>query len=163
MPGEQRVYWDACVPLAYINAIQDRVAVIDELLRRARAGEFELLTSVLSRVEVACAASEKEQGELDPAVEAQIDDFWRPGSPIKLVEFYDLIADQARALMRQGVEQGWGSLKPADAIHLATAQQMGVTEFHTYDQRLLKWNGNAGFPVMEPHTPQGVLDTTGMG
>ena len=67
MPGEQRVYWDACVPLAYINAIQDRVAVIDELLRRARAGEFELLTSVLSRVEVACAASEKEQGELDPA------------------------------------------------------------------------------------------------
>jgi predicted nucleic acid-binding protein len=161
MPGDpRRIYWDACVPLSYINAIPERVLIIDELLRQARAGEFELVTSVLSRVEVACAASEKEQGTLDSAVEAEIDDLWRPGSPIKLVEFYDLIAQHARALMRQGIEQGWGALKPADAIHLATAQQMEAAEMHTYDERLLKWSGHAGFPVVEPHTPQGILDTS---
>lgn len=97
---------------------------------------------------------------LDPAVEARIDDLWRPPSPIKLVEFYDLIAQRARGLMRQGIDQGWGLLKPADAIHLATAQQMSATEFHTYDKRLLAWSGDAGFPVIEPHTPQGVLDTS---
>jgi hypothetical protein len=139
---------------------------VPTLLRKPQAPnphEHWLYAPIKPRKCLRTAERREEQGELDPAVEAQIDDFWRPGSPIKLVEFYNLIADQARALMRQGVEQGWGSLKPADAIHLATAQLMGVTEFHTYDQRLLKWNGNAGFPVMEPHTPQGVLDTTGMG
>jgi len=40
------------------------------------------------------------------------------------VEFYELIADRARGLMRQAITQGWGSLQPADAIHLATAQQL---------------------------------------
>jgi hypothetical protein len=95
---------------------------------------------------------------LDAQIEAKIDELWRPGSPIKTVEFYDLIAARARGLMRQGIEQGWGALKPADAIHLATAQQMGVVEFHTYDDRVMKWSGKAGFPITEPQTPQGLLD-----
>src|SRR3954453_21623248 len=104
MPGDlRRVYWDACVPLSHINAIPDRLPIIEELFRKARAGEFELLTSVLSRVEVAFAATEQQTGSLDPVVEARIDDLWRPGSPIKLVEFYDLIAQSARELMRQGI------------------------------------------------------------
>jgi predicted nucleic acid-binding protein len=99
---------------------------------------------------------------LDRSVEAKIDDLWRVGSPIKMVEFFDLIAERARTLVRQGIEQGWGQLKPADAIHLATAQQMGATEFHTYDGRLLKWTGDAGFPVVQPHTAQGVIDWHGV-
>jgi len=62
MPGEPRpVYWDACVLLSYINEVTERVSVIDELLRQSRAGEVRLLTSALSQVEVAFAASEKEQ------------------------------------------------------------------------------------------------------
>ena len=42
--------------------------------------------------------------------------------------------------MRHGIQQGWGQLKPMDAIHLATAQQMAVAEFHTYCERLHKWD-----------------------
>jgi len=43
MPDEpRRTYWDANVPLSYINRISDRVPVIDELLRQGRAGEIEL-------------------------------------------------------------------------------------------------------------------------
>src|SRR4051812_27715859 len=103
MPDDhRRVYWDACVALSYINAVPGRLVIIEELLRQARAGEFELLTSVLSRVEVAFAATEKQGGSLDSAVETKIDDLWRPGSPIKMVEFYDLIGQSARQLMRQG-------------------------------------------------------------
>jgi predicted nucleic acid-binding protein len=161
MPGDPpRIYWDANVPLSYINGVAGRVHIIDELLRQARAGDIEVVTSILSKVEVAFAATEKAQGALDPAVETAIDEFWSPGSPVKLVEFYELIADRARDLVRRGIAQGWGALKPADAIHLATGQQLAVGTFHTYDQRLLKWDGSAGFPIVEPETAQGLLDTS---
>ena len=100
------------------------------------------------------AAIEKEQGTLDPDIERQIDDLWRPGSPITTVEFYDLIGLDARALMRQGIAQGWGLLQPADAMHLATAKRMEVSEMHTYDDRLLRWDGELGFPIREPFVAQ---------
>jgi predicted nucleic acid-binding protein len=97
MPGEPRpVYWDACVLLSYINEVTERVSVIDELLRQSRAGEVRLLTSALSQVEVAFAASEKEQAALDPEVEQRIAELWTPGSPITPVEFYDLIGEASR-------------------------------------------------------------------
>ncbi len=160
MPDEApRTYWDACVLLSYINGITDRLPVIEELLRQSRAEEVVLITSVLSQTEVAFAAFEKQQGTLDVEVEEQIAALWAPGSPVVSVEFYELIADRARGLMRQAITQGWGSLKPADAIHLATAQQIGVSEFHTYDGGLQAWDGRLGFPVREPQTAQGQLGT----
>jgi predicted nucleic acid-binding protein len=158
MPDEpRRIYWDSNVPLSYLNGVADRVPVIDELFRQARAGEIELVTSSISRVEVAYIQSEKQAGALDQNTEEAIDSLWAPGSPIKPVEFYDLIADKARALMRQGISQGWGQLKPLDAIHLATAQQMAVAGFHTYCERLQRWTNELGFPVTEPQTAQTVL------
>lgn len=36
-----RIYWDTCVFLSYINGIADRLATVDELVNRARAGHFE--------------------------------------------------------------------------------------------------------------------------
>ena len=159
MPDEPRlIYWDSNVPLSYINGIADRLAVIEELFKQARAGDIELVTSSLSRVEVAFAVEEKEAGELDSEVEQRIENLWTPGSPIKTVEFYDLIGEDAKALMRRGISQGWGALKPIDAIHLATAQRMAVSEFHTYCERMHKWSGVLGFPVTEPQTAQTVLD-----
>jgi predicted nucleic acid-binding protein len=149
-----RIYWDACVFLSYINGRADRLPTIDELLRLARAQEFELLTSSLSHAEVAFAEIEKTQGQLDPEVEKKIDRLWQPGSPIKTVEFYDLIGVEARQLMRQGIAQQWGALQASDAMHLATAKRMEVSEMQTYDDRLLKWDGHMPFPIREPVVAQ---------
>lgn len=158
MPDDpRRIYWDANVPLSFLNGLTDRVPTIEELFRQARAEEIELLTSSVSRVEVAFAKSEKDSGSLDEGTEEAIEAFWAPGSPLKTVEFYDLIADGAKALIRQGIEQGWGGLKPMDAIHIATAQRMGVAEMHTYDERVKKWSGKLGFAITDPQTAQGVL------
>ncbi|MGH2871765.1 MAG: type II toxin-antitoxin system VapC family toxin [Solirubrobacteraceae bacterium] len=154
----RRIYWDACVFLSYINGHTDRLPIIDELLRLARADEFELLTSSLSHAEVAFAEIEKTRGQLDGEIEAKIDALWQPGSPIKTVEFYDFIGIEARQLMRQGIAQGWGALKPNDAMHLATAKRMEVAEMQTYDDRLLQWDGKMGFPIREPQLEQTTLN-----
>ena len=153
----RRIYWDACVLLSYFNDVSARIPILEELFKQSRAEEVELLTSSISRVEVSFVQSEKDDGELDPGAEAAIEGFWAPGSPIKTVEFYDLIADDARALIRRGIKQGWGNLKPMDAIHLATAQRMEVAEMHSYDDRVKKWSGHLGFPITDAVTDQGVL------
>jgi predicted nucleic acid-binding protein len=144
--------------LAWINDEADRVPTIEELFAMARRGEAELVSSVLSQVEVAFAADEQASGALDPEIETKLDNLWKPGSPLKPVEFHDLIARDARRLVRRGIEQNWGKLKPPDAIHLATAERMDVDRFHTYDERLLKWDGSVSFPISEPMTAQAVLD-----
>lgn len=53
--------------------------------------------------------------------------------------------------MRQAITKGW-SLKPADAIHLATAKRMELDEIHTYDPSLNKFSELTGIKIREPHT-----------
>jgi predicted nucleic acid-binding protein len=145
-----RIYWDSCVPLSYINGYPDRVIHIAPLLQGS-GGDYQLITSVLAVVEVAYAATEQSKNILDAHTLTKIESLWRPGSPILLVEFYQLIGESARALMRDAILKGW-SLRPADAIHLATADRLGVKEFHTYDHRLDKFRAitQTQFPICRP-------------
>lgn len=140
MPNDElpRIYWDACVPLSYINEYADRVPHIEALMRQS-GKDFQLVTSVLSITEVAFAKAEQDKQLLDVATEERIASLWSVGSPIMLVEFYELIGRDAQQLMRAALPRGW-SLKPFDAIHLATADRLHVKEFHTYDDRLEKFS-----------------------
>ncbi|MBU2009375.1 MAG: PIN domain-containing protein [Chloroflexi bacterium] len=154
MPSQrERIYWDADVFLSYINGIEDRLAVLDALLADSASdkGTIELYTSIVSQVEVAFAKTEQEKKALDADVEKQIDAMWADRSALKLVEFHDAISRQARELIRMAITRGW-SLKPHDAIHLATAKQMQVAEFHTYDKALDKYSSQIGFSIQRPHT-----------
>lgn len=146
-------YWDACVPLSYVNGIPERVQHIEPLMHKS-GKEFQIVTSVLSITEVAFAATEQAKRVLDPDTEEKIAKLWRPGSPILIVDFYELIALRAQRLMRAAIIKGW-SLKPADAIHLATADQLKVLEFHTYDNGLDKYSEltESKFPVIRPISP----------
>ncbi|MHB1809700.1 MAG: type II toxin-antitoxin system VapC family toxin [Solirubrobacteraceae bacterium] len=152
-----RVYWDTNVLLSYLNGMGDRAPIVEELLRKARAGESEPITSTLTIAELAFAKVEKDGQMLDPEIEQAIDGLWTPG-PIKTVEFHALIARDARSLLRRGITQGWGKLKTIDAIHLATAERMGAVGFLTYCHRLQAWDGHLGFPVGEPTLDQTVID-----
>lgn len=147
-------YWDSCVFLDYIHQTPERLPVIEQLLLNARDGEVEIVTSVATIVEVAFATSEKSAAALDPTAEADIGSLWQADSPVRLAEFHQGIAEDARALMREGITQGWGRLQPYDAIHLATAQRLAVTEIHTYDTALGKFGPAVGCPVVEPHVAQ---------
>jgi hypothetical protein len=112
MPSDlPRYYWDACVPLSYINGITERLQHIDAFMSRS-GRDCELVTSVLSITEVAYATSEKDNKALDPNAETKISKLWQVGSPIKIVEFYELIAMKAQHLMRAATHP-WMELKAA--------------------------------------------------
>ena len=147
------VYWDACVVLSYINADSERLSVLEELLAEARRGEARIVTSTLSVVEVAFAAEEQRQQAPDPATESQIDALWTPGSVIILAELHLGIARRARALMREAMARGW-SLKPPEAIHLATTLQHSADRFHSYDDRLSEYADISGLIIAEPQAVQ---------
>lgn len=148
-----RVYWDACVLLSYISATSDRTPVIEQVLEEARQHACEIVTSTLSVVEVAFGAEEQQQEALDDHTLARIDALWQPGSVVRLVEFYFAIAQEARRLMRDALMKAW-KLKPADAIHLATAKHAHATRFHTYDDSLKKYEPHTGLLITEPDAAQ---------
>jgi predicted nucleic acid-binding protein len=54
--------------------------------------------------------------------------------------------------MRDAIKRGW-ALKPADAIHLATAKRIEVSYFHTYDiDKLAKFAELTKLAIEAPKT-----------
>jgi predicted nucleic acid-binding protein len=146
------VYWDSCVFLSYINETVERVPMLDAMLGEASAGRIEIRTSVVSLTEVAFAQIERDKGATSDGMLEAIEDLFYDSSVVTLVEFHELIAVEARDLMRRALDHGW-SLKPMDAIQLATAKREGVSAFHTYDQPLTKYAALTGLTIGEPNTP----------
>jgi predicted nucleic acid-binding protein len=147
----QTAYWDANVFLSYINGEPSRLPTIDTLLQQSSNGDFTVVTSTISLTEVAFAEMEKLGGALDEAVEQRIDALFADRSVVSLIEFHEGVARDARRLMRRAMVQGL-SLKPPDAIHLASALRLGVDMLHTYDRRMHGYGNIVGFPIAEPAT-----------
>jgi predicted nucleic acid-binding protein len=167
--ASKRVYWDSNIFLTIINeAPATRLPAIRAIFDDCDEGNIEVYTSILSIAEVAWAESEKKGRILDPDVEAKIDKLWTPPSPIHLVDVHQFIVFEAKALMRNSITKGEGwSLKPADAIHLATAKRMELNEFHTYEPGLNKYAEMVGFKICQPYTERlsfsGPLDESDAG
>jgi len=81
----------------------------------------------------------------------KIEALWIPPSPIKLIEIHEFILKDAKQLMRQGIQNGF-SLKPYDAIHLATAKRMKIDEIHTYEPAWFKYAQFVGHKITLPRT-----------
>lgn len=131
-----RYYWDANAWIAYIrremptadNGIKDpRFTMCQEVLKRAEAGEIEIVTSSFTLAEVC-----KKRSEIR-------------GPQVNLPAFFDqpfilqMPVDKEVGLRAQQLQlSGVGSLKPADATHVASALIGNVQIFHTFDDGLLK-------------------------
>ena len=154
MPSRRRkIYWDSNCWLYLISADPEREPILKAFLSdsKSKPNDTLLVTSVISKVEVAFAQIEYQGNQLDRAVDDAIDDLWADRSAVTLIEFHDRIGLEARELIRSGRNGGW-RLKPMDAIHLATAKSFGVDEFHTYDKGLIKegLSAHLGFPIGNP-------------
>lgn len=154
MPDEvRRLYWDSCVFLSYVDGNADRAPTLEAILEEARQGKVEIVTSTASVTEVAFGSVEMDRRALDPEIQALIEGFWVPDSPVRLAEVSVLVVEGARDLMRTAIPAGTKVPKPMDAIHVATALRLKVNEFHTYDEPLLKIARRAGLTSAVPNTP----------
>lgn len=150
-PPILRFYWDACVFLSAINGNEDRVPIIEAILEDCELGNVEIYTSMLSIVEVAFAETEKASKILSSEVEENIEALWLPPSPIRLIEIHEFVLRDAKKLMRLAIEKGF-SLKPPDAIHLATSQRLEINEINTYDPKWFKYQSIINRKIAYPST-----------
>lgn len=139
-----RLYWDACIFLAYVEGDSERLPHIEAVLEESRQGKFEIVTSTASITEVAFGSVEMNKRALKTEIQAAIEGLWVPDSPIMLSEVSVLVVERARDIMRRAVSQGTKVPKPMDAIHLSTALRLEANEFQTYDEPLKKAAVNAG-------------------
>ncbi len=151
MPKISYVYCDANVFLAYFNAEAGRVTVLDQLFEEMQKdNQRKIVTSVVSITEVSHVAEEKNHNRLDKKVYDALENFWGDNSLIEFVDFNELIARQARDLIRQAISLKY-ALRTNDAIHLTSAKYVGVSECFTYDQKLNKFSSIIGCDIREPY------------
>lgn len=159
MPNNRQIYWDSNVFLSHLNGVPARINNLRDLIAEIQEqdGSF-ILTSSESIVEVAHAVDEKLFNRLDPRVEEAIDAMWQNYKLIKMIDNGPHIAPIARGLIRDAIPQGW-KLSPKDAVHLASAFWYNkyvhlIDEFHTYDNKLQKFQAMIGIPICEPYANQ---------
>lgn len=136
----KRRYWDSCAFIAWLNKEPGRFEILHSLIQEARAGEIEIVTSAYSIAEVhyvKCDGGVKVP--LDEQIAAITDLFLNKW--IIPVEVTRDVSELARDLLFEfGPNE---KLKPADAIHIAsaiTARNLGrrPLSFDTWDGGIQK-------------------------
>jgi len=155
MPEPRFIYWDANVFISYLNNDPNRLPVLEAILEGMGSSKNDrIVTSAISKVEVAWVAHERLKRALSTEEEIRIDALWNNPDVVEMVDFSDEIALIARKLMREGMTRGW-KLTTNDAIHLASAQWVGAIELQTYDMDdLPRYSELLGLTICEPHTIQ---------
>jgi predicted nucleic acid-binding protein len=71
-----------------------------------------------------------------------------------MADFHIGVAEEARSLMRHAIGQSW-RLKPGDAIHLATAVDVGAEALITYNlSDFQRWAPIIGLRIESPRASQ---------
>lgn len=104
MPETRYLYVDSNVFISYFNNHSGRATIIEQLFDEVeRSPDRKLITSALTIVEVANLAIEKARNKLIPDFEQRLDDLWQNRALIEFVDFHEILARQARTLMRLAV------------------------------------------------------------
>lgn len=144
-------YLDACVFMSLFDPDKlDRHPAIKQVIDNARAGKCRITTSIITITEVAYGANEKSDGNLDQQVLDDINAYWHPQSPVKLVEVGQLLTYSARDLQREALSKGIGRAGSIDAIHVATAKDEKASKLLTYDNKIKRYSSLVPFDITEP-------------
>lgn len=123
----KRLYWDASVFLCFLSEEEEeRREICEDILQHASDGKVELITSMYTLVEVIRPKAIKWPAPLTDAQVAKLEGMFK-WAWIKKIQVHEELALAAVRLAR---EKG---LKPADAIHTATAIQERADELQRWD------------------------------
>lgn len=138
-----RRYWDACAFLAWLMKEDGRIEGCGNVLREARAGKLQIVTSALTLTEVLMVKGKARVAETDRQL---VRDVFKADWLI-LYNVDRTIAELAQEVVwRHGV-------RPKDAVHVATALSARVDRLDTYDDKLLNRSGRIGAPPLEIAEP----------
>jgi len=133
------VYVESSVFLALVKGEEGRIEDCRAVAFQAEAGEITVVTSPFTLAEVA-----KTEGvALAEDVEREISLFFNH-EWIHLVELDRLVATRARKVIRDF------NLKPPDAVHVASAVNIGATLLLTYDKDLLRIGRIENMEIRQP-------------
>jgi predicted nucleic acid-binding protein len=145
------IYWDSDAFLGWLQEEPGKVELCDGTLTRVTKGEVLIVTSALTIAEVLWMRG----APMIPVTKAElVRKFFRRS--------YIRVRNVTRAISEDAQDLVWShSIRPKDAIHVATALDAKVPFLETFDDRLLKQTGTVGDPplvIRRPiATPQGKL------
>jgi predicted nucleic acid-binding protein len=140
----QLVYIETSMIIAFLKGEEGRVEESKAALFEAEKGHIRTMTSAFTIAEVV----KVEGGTIVEKSEKMIEDFFKqPWLRIVMVD--RRVATKARRIAREL------SLKPADAIHVATALLYQAQYIYTYDDRILGLK--ATLPSLQITYPRGQL------
>lgn len=150
--NKPRWYWDSNCFLGFLLEEPGRVETLGEILRLARRGKIEILTSAFTLTEVLALRKKSKMLEDEKGL---VRSFFK-NSFIKVIPLLRPQAELARDL-------AWKlEIEPNDCIHLAAAIAARANLFNTYDQELLSEKEvvakNHRLVIKEPEILQGELD-----
>lgn len=136
-----KVCWESSPFCALINNEAGRGHICQAILNSARNGQIDFFTSTLTLVEVFKVPETLDEEKAEQKISAFFRNRWICK---QIVDWY--IAQEARKLQRQ-----FPHLSGRDAIHLATAVYLGTELLNTYDEDLIKCNGQVpNLTICEP-------------
>lgn len=132
-------YLDAGIFSGFLNgqAEPDVFPECDNIIRAAEDGLIRAVTSVMTMGEVVYIKPAPGKDPLPPQVQEEIISQLLDSSWLLRAAFEPDMAEINRYLLRQYGGQGKRSLKPMDAIHLATALRLQASFFDTLDNTLI--------------------------
>lgn len=132
------VYWDSDAFLGWLQAEKGKVELCQGTLERATAGEVLIVTSSLTMAEVLWLRNAPRIPEDKAEV---LRKFFRRS--------YIRVKNVTRATSERAQDVVWHhSIRPKDAIHVATALEHAVPVLETFDEDLLKRTGSVGSPAL---------------
>lgn len=139
----RQVYWDSCIFIALLAGEPHHRTAIQELATQWNQGQITLVTSTLTVAEVLmakCGPPGTPATRLRPDLEVSLDSLFN-NTNMRLINVDPILAREARNFVWQF------SIRPKDAIHVASALVAGVDEMHTTDAELLRASGLIGTPA----------------
>ena len=122
-----RLYWDASVFLCFLSEYEEeRRHICEDILHHAKDGKVEIVTSMYSMVEVIRPKAIKHPTPLTDEQVALLEGMFK-WPWIKKIQVHEELARAAARLARDC------GLKPADAIHAATAIAEKVDQLQRWD------------------------------